>query len=225
MKNKDFKIDTQILKRKVGLSSIYFGYNQQHNRTFFGEDDGDFKPAVRRCLDGLWGVPTQSSFKRFLALKNYDSMVDSLNSLKNNGHRSSSVYKSGWLSKAAIAWDVSRYSDNIRHAYYLDYINKKTALDHLDCAYNMSKNMFESWEDYGKNFLLFKSIWDDYNLIYKFQRMGVKSSKDFNIEDIKNITTDHDTDSGISRISGLIEVVENLLKDRNSIWNQVSWNV
>jgi hypothetical protein len=225
MRNRDFNIDTQILKRKVGLSAIYFALNKQHNRTFFGEDDNDFKPAVRECLHNLWDVPEQSSFKRFMASKNYKPMVETLNWLKHTGHRSSELYNDNRYYRSALAWDVARYSDNIRHAYYLNYINKKTALEHLDCAYDMSKDQFESWEDYGRNFLFFKSIWDNDKLIDIVNRTYSSSEKQYSADELKKIQIDVYRQKGISLSSELTEVVNSLISDRDSIWNSVPWNI
>jgi|GEM_PF-2082294 len=225
MKNIDFKIDTQALKRRVGLSAIYFALNQQHNRTFFGEDDDGFKPAVRECLDNLWNVPEQSSFKRFMSFKNYEPMLESLNWLKQEGHRSTELCNDGKYYRSALAWDVTRYADNIRHAYYLDYIDKKRALEHLECAYEMSKNHFDSWEDYGRNFLFFKSIWDNDKLIDIVNSMYHTTKDSYSADELKQIQTEIYKQKGISVNSELIKVVDNLIKDRDSIWNSVPWNI
>ena len=51
MKNKDFKIESTLIKRKIGLSSIYAALNKQYDKTYSGEDDSNFKPAVRKSFD------------------------------------------------------------------------------------------------------------------------------------------------------------------------------
>lgn len=225
MKNKDFNIDTQKLKRKIGLSAIYFKLNDQHHRTFFGEDDDGFKEGLREHLENSWEVPAQSGAKRLLTLKNYKLMVEKLDWSKYSGVRSSEVGNTKRFYKPALAWDITGYTDNVRHAYYIDYINKKTALEHLDCAYELSKNHFESWEDYGRSFLLFKSLWDNDNLTDAIENAYPEPKNNYNARDIKEIQEKIYRTPGLTINPEVVETFNYLMYDRESIWNQVTWNI
>lgn len=224
MLNKDFRIDTPILKRKIGLSSIYFRLNQQHDLTFMGEDDGDFKPAVRECLDELWGVPPKGNTQRLFSIKEYTPMLELLNWFKTTGHRFDERFYDSWYQKSILAWDVARYSDMVRKGYYLNYIGKKTALEHLDYAHEMSKDNFESWEDYGRNFLFFKKIWDNHKLMEISNNLQIQPDKNYNLKTLKELQQELYEEKGISNKTELEQVIEDLLSDKEAIWNQVSWN-
>lgn len=225
MKNKDFKIDTQILKRKVGLSAIYSMLDDQHDRTFFGEDDDRLLNGLREYLDNSWKVPTQSCTKRLLALKDYKPMVEVLNSTKYSGDRSSEVGNTKRFYKPALAWDITKYTSHIRNAYYVHYIGKKTALEHLDCAYEMTKDHFESWEDYGRSFMIYKCIWDNDNIEFELEKLFKEPEANYNAEEITHMYNYLYSRPGLIIDSEYVEILNNLLNDRTSIWNQVPWDI
>lgn len=87
MKNKELKIDTQNLRRRIGLASMYSAINKQHDHTLSGEDDTKFREPTRININDLWDVPSKSDWSRFFALKNYKPMIETLNWLKYSGHR------------------------------------------------------------------------------------------------------------------------------------------
>lgn len=161
MQNKDIVLKTRELKRRVALGAMYSIIREKNNDTLMGEMNFYRRKAVMESFEKFWDVPMQKLKFTELLLghhKEYEPMLQLLHWFVNEGHRKDDN------SAESIAWDVGRYVDVLRDAFYVGYINKETTFKHLKIAYDISIGHFRSWKEYGEAFLAYKWFWDSRNM-------------------------------------------------------------
>lgn len=216
MLNKNFPLKDKNLLRKIALAGMYAKLNEIDHETIFGMSRLE-SVSVKKMYENLFGVEYRNGFKSFLTSKNHQPMVNLLEWFKNEGHRKAPRFDGFKNPKAILAWDVARYSSAARMGYFINYINLETTYEHLDEAYKMTKNNFDSWEDYGTNFMIFKTFWDNQNML---------SIADFETKDTESLKKDLEAyyiKQGISRPTEMQQAIKELIKDKNSIWNKIEW--
>lgn len=174
------------------------------------------RKAVMESFEKFWGVPRQKLKFTELLLghhKEYEPMLQLLHWFVNEGHRK------GDHSAESVAWDVGRYVDVLRDAFYAGYINKETTLKHLRIAYDLSIGHFRSWKEYGAAFLAYKRFWDGQNMEQVALDLKYRTGKEYSTRELYEIYKKE----GNTPIAWLEEAVETLLNNKNSIWNQVAW--
>jgi len=216
MQNQDIILKTKKLKRRVALGAMYSVLRRKNNDTLMGEMNFSHRKAVIEGFEKFWGVPTQKLKLTELLLghnKEYEPMLELLHWFVNEGHRK------GDHSPESVAWDVGRYVDVLRDAFYVGYINKETAFKHLRIAYNISIGHFRSWKEYGTAFLAYKRFWDGRNMEELALNLKHHSGKAYTTEEVYEIYKGE----GNTQIAWLEEAITTLLHNKSSIWNQVGW--
>lgn len=216
MHNRDIVLNSTGLKRQVALGAIYSVVTGKNDRTLMGDTNYTFRKEMMGVFERLWGVPRPKSKllkQLFGKPEEHAPMLDLLRWFQKQGHREDD------FSTEALAWDVARYVDVIRDAFYVGYIAKETALRHLRSADEMSRGYFRSWEDYADRFIAYKAWWDEGNLKELEEHMKSINGKTYERSELYDMYLAR----GITPIAKIEEAVDYLLKDRNSIWNQVAW--
>lgn len=216
MQNKDIVVKTTELKREIALGAMYSLLRGKNNNTLMGEMDFTYRKDAMLGLEKFWNVPKQKlklSEILFGHNKEYDKMLQLLDWFANEGHRN------GDQSPESIAWDVTRYVDVLRDAFYVGYINLETILLHLQNAYNISVHHFSSWKEYAEAFLSYKRYWDNENMKLVAQDLKHTTGKEYSNDEVY----ENYKKEGNTQIKWLEEAINTLLTDEKSIWNEVSW--
>lgn len=216
MQNQDIILKTRELKRRVALGAMYSILSGKNNDTLMGEMNFSHRKAVMEGFEKFWGVPRQKLKLTELLLghsKEYEPMLQLLQWFAHEGHRKDDN------AAEAVAWDVGRYVDVLRDAFYVGYIHKETTLKHLRIAYDISIGHFRSWKEYGAAFLAYKRFWDGRNMEELALSLKHHTGKEYTAEEVYEIYKKE----GNTPIAWLEEAVETLLHDDHSIWNQVGW--
>jgi hypothetical protein len=216
LQNRDVVLNNNGLKRQVALGAIYSIVTGKNDRTLMGDTNYLFRKEMMGIFEGLWGVPRpKSSLLKQLFSKRgqHVPMLNLLSWFQEQGHRVDD------FSPEALAWDVARYVDVIRDAFYVGYITQETALEHLRFAHNMSRGYFRSWEDYADRFVAYKAWWDERNLRELKDHMESINGKVYMPDELY----ERYLAQGMTPIAEIKKAVDYLLTDRNSIWNQVAW--
>lgn len=63
----------------------------------------------------------------------------------------------------SIGWDAGRLSFLARVCYNLKYISEDEAWKFVEKAYNQSKKAFDNWEDFGKSYIIGRTMWGGFD--------------------------------------------------------------
>lgn len=183
-----------------------------------GEMNFRSRKVAMESFEKYWGVPVQKPKLTELLFghskgSEYEPMLQLLHWFVNEGHRKNDN------SPESIAWDVARFVDTLRDAFYVGYISKETTLKHLDIAHRISIGHFRSWKEYGEAFLAYKRFWDEQNIERIIADLSHHTGKEYSPEEKYEIYKKE----GFTELAWLEEAVETLLNDKGSIWNEVTW--
>jgi hypothetical protein len=168
----DRPVTDPAVLRHLALSAIYSKLNGRHDRSLCGHDTLDDAACIQEGFHDIWEIPRVQPKPEVLRL---------LDGMHLHGHRMSknmvectvrramhehpteafdTAKMRAIAQKALLAWDVTRYADLVRDAYYVGYLSRGNTLKHLKQAYQLTAGQFASWEEFGRSFVLAKHAFD-----------------------------------------------------------------